>query len=146
MTILPVFNGFLDFLKGSPAIASTNAVFFRYDGETTESDIVDELSGETGFCYVLQFNQMGSDTPMSQLVGSTRYEMTLICYHSGLSSAAYGPLESAEIMAQLNGGAFTTQDGALIQVFTSNPAVELILDEGCIAHSVNFTLIRTTTA
>lgn len=144
MKISPVFEGFLDYLKGSPAQAQANAQFFRYDAETTESDVVDELSGSVGFCYVLQFNQMGSDTPTAPLVGTTRYEVTLLCYHSGLSTAAFNPLEAAEIFADLNGGDFNSKDGALIQVFTSNPAVELIMEEGVLVHAVNFTLIRNT--
>lgn len=144
MKTSPVFEGFLDYLKGSPAQAQAQAQFFRYDSETTESDVVDQLSGDVGFCYVLQFNQMGSDTPMSPLVGTTRYEVTLLCYHSGLSTAAFKPLESAEVFTDLNGGDFTSSDGSKVQVFTSNPALELILDEGVICHAVNFTLIKNT--
>ena len=144
MKISPVFEGFLDYLKGSPAQAQANAEFFRYDGETTELDVVDQLSGDKGFCYVLQFNQMDSDTQMSALVGTTRYDCTLLCYHSGLSAAVFNPLQAAEIFCDLNGGDFTTRDGALIQVFTASPAVELILDEGVLCHAVNFTLIRNT--
>ena len=144
MKISPVFEGFLNYLKGSPAQAQAQSEFFRYDGETTEEDVVGELSGAVGFCYVLQFNQMSSDTMMSALVGTTRYDMTLLCYHSALSTAVFKPLESAEIFADLNGGDFTSTDGALIQVFTASPSVELILDEGVICHAVNFTLIRNT--
>ena len=144
MKVSPVFEGFLDYLKGSPAQAQAQAQFFRYDGETTEEDVVDQLSGTVGFCYVLQFNQMESDTMMSPLVGTTRYEVTLLCYHSALATASLNPLEAAEIFADLNGCDFNSKDGALIQVFTSNPSVELILEEGVLCHAVNFTLIRNT--
>ena len=144
MKVSPVFEGFLDYLKGSPAQAQAQAQFFRYDGETTEEDVVDQLSGTVGFCYVLQFNQMESDTMMSPLVGTTRYEVTLLCYHSALATASLNPLEAAEIFADLNGCDLNSKDGALIQVFTSNPSVELILEEGVLCHAVNFTLIRNT--
>lgn len=144
MKIAPVIDAFIDFIKGSSVFQETGAAVLRYDTVNTEEQAIAAAASEVGFCYVVRLNQVNNDYPEHTQLGSVRYDISVICIHSGTTDAIFDPLQATEILTDLFGYEFQSNDGALIQTFSQPLSVELLVDDEVIAHSVNFNLVRTT--
>lgn len=142
MKLSPAFEGFMDYLKGSPIAQETGAVFLRYDSATTETDAADALAGDIGFCYVVQLNAGTNDNTGTQPFAVGRLVVTVFCLHAGLTSASKNPLQCTEVLTDLHTGTFETYEGREVLVQLTGNYLDLVETEPAIIHSVTFELIQ----
>jgi hypothetical protein len=142
MKLSPAFNGFIDYLRGSPVAQQTSAQFFRYDTATLNNDVAEQLAGEIGFAYVVQLNAGTNDNTGTQPFTVCRLLVIVFSFHSGLDAASKNPLESAEVLTDLHGGTYETSEGREVLVQLIGNFLELVETEPSILHSVTFELIQ----